>query len=124
LVMKALPKGGKIAIFVGQMDAPNAVERRQGLLDVLAGLKQEEIGEKTPPDAKNLKVGNYVLLETITDEGKQIRCQEKAEEFLIVNKDVECLIGLWEYNPPALIRAVEKSGVRPVIIGFDENFQT
>jgi len=30
LVKKAFPKGGKIAIFVGKADSPNAVERRQG----------------------------------------------------------------------------------------------
>ena len=45
---KALPKGGEVAIFVGQMDASNAIERRQGVLDVLAGKDRKEMGEVTP----------------------------------------------------------------------------
>lgn len=48
LVKKALPKGGEIAIFVGQMDSQNAIERRQGVLDVLAGKDRKEMGEVTP----------------------------------------------------------------------------
>ena len=42
LVTKAVPKGGKFAIFVGKMDVANAVERRQGVLDYLAGPKTEK----------------------------------------------------------------------------------
>ena len=42
LVKKALPKGGKIAIFVGRADSPNAIERRQGVLDYLAGKDRKE----------------------------------------------------------------------------------
>src|SRR5262249_13601479 len=126
LVKKALPKGGEIAIFVGQMDASNAIERRQGVLDFLAGKDQDEIKEKTPPDATNVKIGDYLLLETRTDEGKESTCQQKAEEILRIHKDVDCLVGLWEYNPPALLRAVRglKSDKKPAIVGFDENFQT
>ena len=41
-MQKAAPNGGKIAIFVGQMDAPNAVERRQGLLEGIWCLYPEE----------------------------------------------------------------------------------
>jgi ribose transport system substrate-binding protein len=48
LVKKALPKGGEVAIFVGQMDASNAIERRQGVLDVLAGKDRKEMSEVTP----------------------------------------------------------------------------
>jgi ribose transport system substrate-binding protein len=124
LVEKAVPKGGKIAIFVGQMDAPNAVERRQGLLDYLAGRQQSEIGEKTPPDAANLPVGKYTLVGTRTDDSSEVNCQNKAQELLRVEPDIACMIGLWEYNPPALLRAVKGSKSKPAIIAFDENFQT
>jgi ribose transport system substrate-binding protein len=37
LVKEALPDGGALAIFVGKPDAPNAIQRRQGVLDELAG---------------------------------------------------------------------------------------
>jgi ribose transport system substrate-binding protein len=44
LVKQAMPQGGYIAIFVGQPDPINARERRQGVLDALAG-------KEMPPDA-------------------------------------------------------------------------
>jgi len=126
LVEKAIPKGGKIAIFVGQMGSTNAIERRQGLLDYLAGKKQDEIGDKTPADATNVKAGKYLLLDTRTDDELENICQQKAEEILLIHPDVDCLIGLWEYNPPAILRAVRssKNAKKPAIVGFDENFQT
>jgi ribose transport system substrate-binding protein len=37
LIKQALPEGGSIMLFVGQMDAQNAQERRQGILDELEG---------------------------------------------------------------------------------------
>jgi ribose transport system substrate-binding protein len=126
LVAKVLPKGGKIAIFVGVMDATNAIERRQGVLDYLAGRKQDEMTRRDPADARNLAVGSYVLLDTRTDDEKENICQEKAEDLLSTNPDVDCLIGLWEYNPPALLRAVRnfKGKTKPFIVAFDENFET
>jgi ribose transport system substrate-binding protein len=35
LVQQAMPDGGALAIFVGKPDAPNAIQRRQGVLDAL-----------------------------------------------------------------------------------------
>jgi ribose transport system substrate-binding protein len=128
LVTKAAPQGGKIAIFVGKLDVQNARERRQGVLDYLADPKtqRKEMGDVTAPDAANLKVGNYVLVTTITDNVSQQVCQERAQELMLTNPDLVCLIGLWEYNPPALLRAVRNSKVaaKPIIVGFDENYQT
>lgn len=122
LVKKAFPKGGKIAIFVGRMDATNAVERRQGVLDSLAGIDAREMGTTTDPSATNHKVGDFVLVETKTDDGDQAKCQNAASAILSRNPDIACLVGLWEYNPPALMRAAE--GTKVLVVGFDENFET
>jgi ribose transport system substrate-binding protein len=123
LVKKALPKGGTVAIFVGQMDATNAVERRQGLLDELAGLDQKEMDKVTPADTEDLELGNgYTLLVTKTDGAKQEVCQSQAQDLLIKHPTVGCLVGLWEYNPPAILAAVsKKKGAKPAIVAFDEN---
>jgi ABC-type sugar transport system substrate-binding protein len=112
LVTEAAPKGGKIAIFVGKLDVQNAQERRQGVLDYLMDPKttRQEMGDLTPADAANLKVGNYLLVTTLTDNANENTCQERAQELLLTNPDLVCLIGLWEYNPPALLRAVRNSG--------------
>jgi len=127
LVKKAIPRGGKIAIFVGKMDASNAKERRQGVLDVLAGKDLKDMGELTPASASKLDVGNgYHLIDTRTDNSKEPECQAAAEDLLNKNPSVDCLIGLWEYNPPALLRAVQnsKNARKPQIVAFDENPQT
>lgn len=124
LVLKAAPKGGKIVIFVGKLDVSNAIERRQGVLDVLAGRAGEHMTHKDPPTAKDLKVGKYLLLDTRTDDVQQEVCQRRAREILINHPDIACLVGLWEYNPPALVRAVKAAGTKTPIVGFDEAYDT
>nr|MBA3352413.1 substrate-binding domain-containing protein [Blastocatellia bacterium] len=37
LIKEVIPQGGKIALFVGRMDAQNAIDRRQGIIDELSG---------------------------------------------------------------------------------------
>lgn len=127
LVKEVVKDGGKIVIFVGKLDVQNAVERRQGVLDALAGRKDNEsLTHVDEPDAANLKVGNYILLDTKTDGGERNICQQRAEEILTKYPDVACLVGLWEYNPPAMLQAVRdsKNAAKPAIIGFDENYET
>jgi ribose transport system substrate-binding protein len=123
LVKKAVPGGGKIIIYVGKVDVQNAVERRQGVLDELAGRKR---GKLDPPDATDLNVGDYLLVGTRTDNADKDNCQRKVEDDLSKIKNIKCLIGLWEYNPPAILRAVKAPSVKdkPKIIGFDENEET
>lgn len=128
LVAKVAPKGGKFAIFVGRMDAQNAVERRQGVLDYLAdpSAKTKEIGQTTPADAADLKIGQWTLVATKTDDVSAETCQDYAEKVLLQHPDLVCLVGLWAYNPPALIRAarrVETKG-KVIVVGFDEDYQT
>ncbi len=124
LVKKAVPKGGKVAIFVGRLDAQNAVERRQGVIDVLLGIDRKEIGDITDFNAANLKMGDYVLVGTRTDDADQGKCLERAQEVLTLNNDMACMVGLWAYNPPAILKAVEGTKQNPAIIGFDEDNAT
>jgi ribose transport system substrate-binding protein len=49
LIKEALPDGGEIVIFVGRMDVENARERRQGVIDELAGAPMPEAGRTTAP---------------------------------------------------------------------------
>jgi len=124
LVQKHVPQGGKLVIFVGKMDVQNAVERRQGVLDYLANVKSDEIVDKTPADARNVSVGKFILLDTRTDGGSEAVSQEQAEDILTKNPDIDVMVGLWAYNPPAMLRAAEKLKSKAVIVGFDENEET
>jgi ribose transport system substrate-binding protein len=116
LVKEALPEGGKIVVYVGKLDAQNAVERRQGLMDELAGAK----------DAKGPTLDKYELLDTMTDDAKQEKCKANVEDTLTKYPDVACLVGLWAYNPPAILAAVKEAGKqgKVAIVGFDENDET
>jgi ribose transport system substrate-binding protein len=122
LIKRAVPEGGKIVIYVGKLDVQNAIERRQGVLDELAG-KEKDKGD---PAENGRSYGNYILLDTMTDDGNSDKCQEKVADTLNKYKDVRCLIGLWEYNPPAILRAVVAQGRQGqvAIVGFDENDET
>jgi len=126
LIAKAVPDGGKIAIFVGKLDVQNARERRQGVIDYLkdpAG-KQEEMGEMTPPDAADLKLGKYTLVATKTDDTKEELCLTQARQLISQHPDIACLVGLWAYNPPNLLRAVKGLEKKPIVVGFDEDYAT
>lgn len=114
MVKECLPEGGTIAIFVGKPDPLNARERRQGVLDELAGQK----------DAKGPTYGKYKLLDTFYDDVDQNRCKDMAADVLTKLRDDPnvCLIGLWAYNPPAILSAVKSAGKegKVKIVGFDE----
>lgn len=121
LVKEVLPKGGKVAIFVGQLDPINARERRQGVIDVLEGLGESKALRESP-DGK--KYGNYEVIGTYTDNVDQAKAKDNAADVLAKHQNEEnlCLVGLWAYNPPAILAAVKdaKRVGKVKIVGFDE----
>lgn len=125
LVREAMPQGGIIAIFVGQTEPLNARQRRQGVLDELAGKK----------DATGEWYGKYRLYGSggwgggpFTDETDVGVAKDNADKVLtkFSNEKNLCLIGLWGYNPPAILSAVEAKGRlgKVKIVGFDEYDET
>lgn len=114
MVKEIMPQGGTIAIFVGKPDPLNAKERRQGVLDELAGTK----------DATGPKYGKYTLLDTFYDDVDLKVAKDKAATALVQlqNEPNVCLIGLWAYNTPAILSAVKDAGKqgKVKIVGFDE----
>ena len=107
LIKEALPNGGKIMIFVGRRDAQNAHERYQGIKDVLAGTKVE-------------------ILDVRTDDIDRVRAKTNVSDTLVKYPDVAGLVGLWAYNGPAILGAVEDAGKvgQVKIVTFDEEDQT
>jgi ribose transport system substrate-binding protein len=130
LVKEAAPEGGKIVIYVGKLDVQNAIERRRGVLDELADQKdanKEQLDKGQYP----IQFGKYTLLDTMTDDAKQEKCQANVEATLAKNGDVRCLIGLWAYNPPAMLKALQQAVAvgkvkkgQVALVGFDENEET
>jgi ribose transport system substrate-binding protein len=107
LIKEALPKGGKIMIFVGKRDAQNAQERYQGIKDALAN-------------------SNIEILDVRTDDVDRVRAKVNASDTLVRYPEVACLVGLWAYNGPAILSAVEdaKKVGQVKIVAFDEEDQT
>jgi ribose transport system substrate-binding protein len=107
LIKEALPQGGKIALFVGKLDARNAQERLQGIKEAIAGAPIE-------------------ILDVRTDDTDQVRAKANVSEMLVSHPDVAALVGLWSYNAPAILSAVRDAGkIGGVkIIAFDEDDET
>ncbi|WP_027135687.1 sugar-binding protein [Geminicoccus roseus] len=105
LILKALPEGGKIMLFVGTMEAANAQERVQGIKEALEGSKVE-------------------IVDIRTDGGDQAKARANAEDTLTKYGDeIQLLSGLWAYNTPQIYNAVKAAGKEGSvkIVGFDED---
>jgi len=102
-IKKALPNGGKVMLFVGTLDALNAVERRRGIFDSIKGSKIEIVG-------------------TLTDNADHTKAKSNVEDALVKYPDIAGLMGLWSYNGPAIAEAVKAAGKqgKVEIVCFDE----
>jgi ribose transport system substrate-binding protein len=107
LIKEALPKGGKIMLFVGQIDARNAQERLQGIKEAIAGTAVQ-------------------IIDVRTDETDRVRAKANVAETLVAHPDVAALVGLWSYNGPAILNAVRDANKlgKVSIIAFDEEDET
>lgn len=107
LIKEALPDGGKIMVFVGYTDAENAKQRFGGIKKELEGSKVE-------------------VIDVRTDDTDTVRAQKNAEDTLVKYPDVAALVGLYNYNGPAILNAVRAAGQtgKVKIVCFDENDET
>ena len=107
LLKEALPGGGKIMAFVGNTDAENASQR-------FGGIKQELAGS------------NIEILDIRTDDTDTVRAQKNAEDALVKHPDLAGMVGLYNYNGPAILNAVRAAGLagKVKIVCFDENDET
>jgi len=66
----------------------------------------------------------WTILGIRTDGGTdRSKAKSNAEDALAVHPDMAGMVGLWAYNPPAILQAVEARGLtdQVKIVGFDEN---
>ena len=122
LVKEALPDGGKIMIFVGQIETNNARLRRQGLIDEVLGRSHDPNRAPDPAEAE-LTEGNYTILGTRTDLGNASNAKAQAEDAIARYPDLAAMVGLFAYNPPEILGALKVAGKLGEIqvIGFDED---
>ncbi len=107
MIKECLPNGGKIMLFVGHSDSQNAMERSGGIKKALEG-------------------SNIQIVDIRTDDTDPVRAQKNAEDTLVKYPDIACLVGLWNYNGPAILNAVRGAGKtgKVKIVCFDDEADT
>lgn len=124
LVREAMPEGGEIVIFIGRLEQENAKRRRQGVIDELLG-RDADPTRYDSPDAR-LEGNGFVILDTRTDDFTQAGSQTQAEDVLALYPEIDGMVGLFAYNPPAILNALRNAGKigEVVVVGFDEDDAT
>ncbi len=131
LVKKAIPNGGTVAIFIGSTKSANGKARTQGVLDELAGQKDAAGEEATHPQKPGLtvkKFGKYYIVDGAAKEDNGSgNAQDTAAAVLgrVNGLPDLCMVGLYAYNPPAILDAAKAKTMTGLkIIGFDEDWVT
>lgn len=119
LVKQALPDGGNVMLFIGRLEQDNAKRRRQGVIDVLMG--RDAMGEYDPT-GEPISNEKYTVIDTLTDQGNEAKAKQKAEDAITTYPEMNAMVGLFAYNPPACLAALKSQGKigQIKVIGFDE----
>jgi ribose transport system substrate-binding protein len=107
LMKKALPQGGKIMVFVGKRELENSHDRFEGLKEALQGSKVE-------------------VIDLMTDDNDHSKARDNALEAMRKHPDIAGMVGLWSYNGPAILRAVQAENKvgKIKIVCFDDEKAT
>lgn len=126
VVREALPDGGQVMLLIGRLDQDNAKRRRQGCIDGLFG--REPDPSRNDPASGPLVSDDkkFTILGTMTDQFDLAKAKANAEDVLTRHPDVSVMIGLFEYNPPQILEALDRAGKlgKVKVMAFDENSGT
>jgi ribose transport system substrate-binding protein len=106
-IVKILPDGGKIAVFVGTLAADNAAQRLGGIEAAIKG-------------------HNIEIVDKREDNTDRAKARSNVEDIINAHDDLNLVVGLWNYNGPAIAAAIEGLGKRGKIKAavFDEDEAT
>jgi ribose transport system substrate-binding protein len=126
LTRDALPDGGKIMIFIGRVEQDNARRRKQGAIDGILGRPEDSTRNDDISKPLASDDGKYTVLGVMTDQFDRKKGKDNAEDAITRNPDLAAMVGLFEYNPPLCMEALERAGKlgKVKVIGFDENATT
>ena len=124
LVKEAIPDGGNIVIFIGSLEQHNAKLRRQGVIDEVLGRSHDPKRYDQP--GSEIREGKYTILATRVDDFNDTRKKELPQQALAKYEQIDCMVGLFEYNPPFIFDALKSAGKlgQIKVVGFDENQRT
>src|SRR5690606_20356600 len=74
------------------------------------------------PPSDVITGGNYEILGTLTDNFEYAKAKSNAEDTMAKYSDLACMVGLFAYNIPNCLQAVEAAGKLNQIklVSFDE----
>jgi ribose transport system substrate-binding protein len=124
-VRDAIPDGGEVIISVGSIDMSNGRERRQGVIDNLMD-RHVKAGATTDSITAELKGVKYFIVATVLDQGDSAKATASITDAIKAHPDVKCIVGLFSYSAPAIVKAIDARGKKGQIkvIGFDELDET
>src|SRR5690606_3564326 len=123
LIKEVIPDGGKVVIFVGRMEQLNAQQRRQGIIDELIDAPMQDGANLTISPTGDVIAGDkYTIAGTLTDNFDYAKARSNAEDTIASHADLACMVGLFAYNIPNCLQAVEGAGKLGEIklVSFDE----
>jgi ribose transport system substrate-binding protein len=125
MVREAMPQGGKVIACIGSVDKENGDRRRQGLVDELLE-RSFERGRPSDPVTAQLKGPKFTVVATLIDNFDPKHATELASESLRDHADVNCYVGLFASNTPAILKALEQANKlgKVQVVGFDANEET
>lgn len=102
-IVKLLPDGGKMAVFVGTLSADNARQRLEGIEDSIKG-------------------HNIQIVDKREDNTDRAKARSNVEDIINAHSDLNLVAGLWSYNGPAIAAAVDALGKKGKVLAavFDE----
>ena len=124
-VREAIPDGGEVIIAIGSLDKQNGQQRRQGVIDELLERPFERDGKMDPVEGV-LKGSKYTVVATIVDGIDREKARTLAGDALKQYPNVKCVVGLFAYNTPVLLKALEDGGRlgHVKVVGFDAYAET
>ena len=78
---------------------------------------------------KEAEPGNYIVLGTLTDQFDRAQAKANVEDTLARHSDIAAMVGLFAYNPPAILEALQQADrlgedQTVQVIAFDEADET
>lgn len=102
-IVKLLPTGGEIAVFVGTFAADNAAQRLKGVEDAIQGK-------------------DITIIDKREDQTNREAARSNVEAVLNSRPELDLVVGLWSYNGPAIAAALDATGKKGQVKAavFDE----
>lgn len=129
LLQKAVPDGGKVAIFIGDNERQNARDRRHSFINSLMGVwspREDDLAQLDADLGEPREAGDYTIVATYLDGSDPKQAAANAAKALEQHSDLAAMVAMYGYNGPACLQALDDAGKlgEVAVIAFDEHEET